>query len=219
MKHKFILLLFLLKITTLFAQDTCDCKKNKPYIVPSILIGVGTINYLDKSLDLGIQKWRKNKFSTFHTKADDYILFTPIVAAYGLNFVGLKGKHTPRSMTVYGATSLGLTTAIVYILKPSVARERPDASAKNSFPSGHTASAFCFATIFHKEYGHKSKWYSIGAYSIATATGAMRIMNNRHWFSDVCVGAGVGIISTELSYRLLDKWNKKRQVQEKKSFF
>lgn len=220
MKVKLLLFFSLLNLSLLAAQtDTCDCKKNKPFMVPSILIGVGTINYLDASLDKGIRKWRNQEFPTLHTKVDDYLLYTPILAAYTLNFAGIKGRHNPKAMTIYGLASIGLTSAVVHTLKPTVARERPDASAKNSFPSGHTASAFCFATIFHKEFGARSRWYSIGAYSLATATGAMRVMNNRHWFSDVCVGAGIGILSTELSYRLLDKWNKKRRVQQKKSFF
>jgi membrane-associated phospholipid phosphatase len=56
------------------------------------------------------------------------------------------------------------------------------------------------ATFLHKEYGHKSIWYSIGGYSIATTVGVMRVIGNRHWLSDVFVGAGIGILSTELVY-------------------
>jgi membrane-associated phospholipid phosphatase len=51
-----------------------------------------------------------------------------------------------------------------------------------------------------REYGHRSILYSIGAYTVATGVGAMRVMNNRHWVSDVLVGAGIGILSTNLAY-------------------
>jgi membrane-associated phospholipid phosphatase len=51
-----------------------------------------------------------------------------------------------------------------------------------------------------KEYGDKNIWYSIGPYTVATGVGAMRVMNNRHWVSDVLVGAGIGILSTNLAY-------------------
>ncbi len=45
-----------------------------------------------------------------------------------------------------------------------------------------------------------SPWYGVAGYSIAGATGALRMMNNKHWFSDVLAGAGVGILSTKLTY-------------------
>ncbi|MFR6416073.1 MAG: phosphatase PAP2 family protein, partial [Alistipes shahii] len=81
---------------------------------------------------------------------------------------------------------------------------RPDGSSRNSFPSGHTATAFMTATMLHKEYGHRSPWYSIGGYTVATLTGVTRQLNNRHWMSDIMVGAGIGILATELGYFLAD---------------
>lgn len=60
------------------------------------------------------------------------------------------------------------------------------------------------AMMMHKEYGDRSPWYSISAFTVATATGISRILNNRHWLSDVLAGAGIGILSTELGYYLAD---------------
>jgi membrane-associated phospholipid phosphatase len=203
-----------------FAQaDTCDCQKNKPVVLPVVLIGIGSINYLDGSLDKGIRSWRNEHYPTFRTHVDDYILYAPLLATYGLNLAGVKGKHDYKTLTIYAATSYLASTVIVHGLKNTVKRERPDASNRRSFPSGHSYSAFCFATIFHKEYGKKSKWYSVAGYSVATATGMMRMMNNKHWFSDVCVGAGIGILSTELTYRIFDKYQTKQRQKQKKSFF
>ena len=70
--------------------------------------------------------------------------------------------------------------------------------------SGHTATAFMTASMLVKEYGYKSPWIGIGAYSAATATGLMRMANNKHWLSDVLAGAGIGILSTEMGYYLAD---------------
>lgn len=57
----------------------------------------------------------------------------------------------------------------------------------------------------HKEYGlTRSPWFSIAGYGVATATGVMRVLNNRHWISDVMSGAGIGIMSAELGYALSD---------------
>lgn len=82
---------------------------------------------------------------------------------------------------------------------------RPDGSTANSWPSGHTANSFVGATILHKEYGlTRSPWFSVAGYGIATATGVMRVLNNRHWVSDVMSGAGIGIFAGELGYALSD---------------
>ena len=56
-------------------------------------------------------------------------------------------------------------------------------SNRHSFPSGHTATAFMTATMLNKEYGHKSPWIGVGAYGMATATGLMRMANNKHWLN------------------------------------
>ena len=55
-----------------------------------------------------------------------------------------------------------------------------------------------------KEYGDRSPWIGIGAYTVASATGIMRMANNKHWLSDVLMGAGIGILSTELGYYFAD---------------
>ena len=61
----------------------------------------------------------------------------------------------------------------------------------------------------HHEYGDKSIWYSIGAYSCATAVGMLRVAGNAHWISDVFAGAGFGMLSTELVYLTHQyKWDK-----------
>jgi len=92
---------------------------------------------------------------------------------------------------------------------------RPDTGAPDSFPSGHTAQAFAAATFMHKEYGKQNIWYSIGAYSLATGIGAFRIMNNRHWVSDVLVGAGIGIFSTNMAYLThQNHWGKKKSKHQ-----
>lgn len=220
-KYLFLILIF---VSTLQVKaqvpDTCDCKKNKPTILPLAMIGVGTILYSEGSLDKAVQKWRNEQYPTYRTHIDDYLVYAPIVATYALHFAGIKGTHTnTRQLTSYVGTSVALTAGTTLFLKNTIRRERPDLSTRNSFPSGHTASAFCFATILHKEFRKKSIWYSIGGYGVATGIAGLRVMNNRHWFSDVCTGAGLGILCTELSYRWLDRVNKKRAIQQKKPFF
>ena len=94
---------------------------------------------------------------------------------------------------------------MVNTIKYSAKEMRPDGSTANSWPSGHTANSFVGATVLHKEYGlTRSPWFSVAGYSIATATGVMRVLNNRHWVSDVMSGAGIGIFAGEVGYALAD---------------
>lgn len=138
--------------------------------------------------------------SHFRTHADDYIQYAPIAAVYGLNLMGVKGKNDFANRTALLIKSELLMVAITFPLKKITAVPRPDTGAPTSFPSGHTAQVFAAATFMAKEYGHISRWYSIGAYTVATGVGVLRVMNNRHWVSDVLAGAGIGILSTNLVY-------------------
>lgn len=141
-------------------------------------------------------EWTPN----FHHKADNYLQFAPIAAVYGLNIVGIRGKNDFRNRTAILLKTELLVAAITFPLKKITAVSRPDTGTRNSFPSGHTAQAFAAATFMSKEYGSQSIWYSVGAYTMATCVGAMRILNDRHWVSDVFAGAAVGILSTNLVY-------------------
>jgi membrane-associated phospholipid phosphatase len=88
----------------------------------------------------------------------------------------------------------------VFPVKSFTAENRPDGSNRLSFPSGHTACAFMSAEFLRQEYKDVSPWYGIAGYAAAAGTGFLRMYNNKHWLSDVVAGAGVGIISTRLSY-------------------
>ena len=88
----------------------------------------------------------------------------------------------------------------VLSLKSITKVERPDGSGNNSFPSGHTATAFAGAEFLWQEYKDVSVWYGISGYIVAVGTGAFRIYNDKHWLTDVAAGAGIGILSTKVAY-------------------
>lgn len=168
--------------------------------VPLVVAGIATQGYTsDRFYDL------RNAYApNFHNSYDDYLQLAPGVAAIILKACGVEGRSSwPRFLTS-GAFSGVLTYGVVQGLKYSVGTLRPDGSARNSFPSGHTATAFATAHILHKEYGCVSPWISVGGYTAATAVGIGRQLNNRHWISDVLAGAGIGILVTELGYFFAD---------------
>ena len=148
---------------------------------------------------------RTRLLTNFHSEIDNYTQFAPALLAAGLNFSGVEGRSDHLRFLTSSAMAYGIMAAIVNPIKHTAKEMRPDGSTRNSWPSGHTATAFVSATILHKEYGlTRSPWYSVAGYGIATATGVMRVLNNRHWVSDVLSGAGIGIVSTELAYGFSD---------------
>jgi membrane-associated phospholipid phosphatase len=70
----------------------------------------------------------------------------------------------------------------------------------DSFPSGHTATAFSVATVVALQYRHRP-WVPILAYTIAAGVGLTRVTMGRHWMSDVFVGAVVGHFVARLVVR------------------
>ncbi len=141
----------------------------------------------------------------FHTEIDNYTQFAPAVLAAGLHFAGVEGRSDTWRFLASTAMSYAIMAGFVNSIKYTAQEMRPDGSTRNSWPSGHTATAFVSASILHKEYGlTRSPLYSVAGYAMATATGIMRVLNNRHWVSDVLSGAGIGIMSTEIAYALSD---------------
>ena len=66
--------------------------------------------------------------------------------------------------------ALAMSEALTQTLKYTTRRERPDGSSKNSFPSGHAADTFAFATALERHLNWK---YSIPAYSVLVLRGAL----------------------------------------------
>lgn len=140
----------------------------------------------------------------FEYKCDEVLRFVPAIALVGMKALGVESRSSWGRLLVSSGISTALMGISVKGTKELTGRERPDGSDNQSFPSGHTAAAFMTATLFAKEYGHLSPWYSVGAYGVAASTAVLRRINDRHWMSDIMVGAGIGILSVELGYLIAD---------------
>lgn len=147
----------------------------------------------------------------YNCEVDEYTQYAPAVLTLGLKACGYEGRTGWGQMIVADAFSTILMTGVTQGIKYGVDRTRPDGEQR-SFPSGHTATAFMAATMLHKEYGWRSPWWSIGGYTVAAFTGVSRMMNDRHWMSDVAAGAAIGIGSVYLGYYLSDLIFKNRYI-------
>src|SRR5258708_6266237 len=99
-----------------------------------------------------------------------------------------KVSHVGMDLIQALAISEGLTQTLKYVTR----RERPDHSSRNSFPSGHAAGTFAFATALERHLGWR---YAVPAYIFASYVAGSRLPANRHWLSDAVFGATVGIIA------------------------
>jgi len=130
--------------------------------------------------------------------ADGVVQYIPVTAYLALG--NGKSGHSFGERALAAGTSYAIMGIIVNSLKLSVNKTRPDASTNNSFPSGHTATAFLGAELVRMEYGG---WYGVGAYTLAAMVGVARMYNNRHYLGDVLAGGAIGALSAHLAYWLL----------------
>ncbi|RAK02840.1 PAP2 superfamily protein [Larkinella arboricola] len=193
------LFLFWLTAFRLFAQtagDSIPTERRYPlkaFIVPAALAGVGTAL-------LG-HPTREPFTSTGHVSAaDDYLRFGPYGLRVALQAAGVKPAIKLGDEIAVTVLSNVVMGGVTEGLKRTVQSTRPDGSNRRSFPSGHTAVAFTGAELLHQAYKHKSPWISIAGYAMATATGVLRVANEKHHWADVLTGAGIGIASVKITY-------------------
>ena len=84
-----------------------------------------------------------------------------------------------------------LTEGLVQGMKYAVRRDRPTGECC-AFPSGHAASAFAAASVLERHLGYRASWPALAA---ATYVATSRLVDNRHFLSDVMFGAGLGMAS------------------------
>lgn len=187
---------------TLDTSSSSNIRIVKQLIIPTSLTTFGLItmsNHNENNINQFIKrKIRANNSEKIHV--DDYIQYAPTIGFLGLEYMGLKPKNNFTYRMQTGITAHILMGATVLLMKKGTKVMRPDNSSRNSFPSGHTAMAFVGAELLWQEYHHDSPWYGVAGYTLATATGILRMYNNRHWLSDVAMGAGIGILSGKIAY-------------------
>lgn len=206
-----IIVLLIIFANSIVAQDSIheadtlkwhQKKLPKSLFAPIALAGVGLSVHKDRGVysSYDVQRDIQKNYPDFHSHLDDHLRYAPAIATYGLNFAGVRGKNNFVKSSLIYAISITVSKYTYRALKKETNIYRPDSSDQRSMPSGHTTIAFVSATFMHEEFKHKSPWYSIAAYSMATATGAYRMLNNKHYLSDVLIGASIGIATTKLTY-------------------
>ena len=179
------------------------------------------------ALDEEINSAFKNNRSIYTEKLMD--IFEPfgngaftVPALATVYFLSHFHENEKAKRTALIATESFLITGLyTTVLKYSFGRHRPRTGNsstsfdgfstnrnENSFPSGHTSTAFAIATVIANEY-EKTPYIKPISYGIATLTGLSRINYEAHWASDVFLGAALGYFTSKTLLRLHN--NKKGQ--------
>jgi PAP2 superfamily len=181
-------------------QDSLRTKKLLySSIFPTTTIVAGmliTNSMFEQDLQETLQGWVG---PDFNSKIDEYFPYIPIAEMYLADIMGVKSKNHWFDQTKYLLISNMFSAGIKQGLKSWTKKSRPNGESK-SFPSGHTTFAFTNATVLLNEFNASAPFLAYSGFAFAATTGAFRMMNNEHWLSDVLVGAGIGILVTELVY-------------------
>ena len=184
-------------------------------ITPSVFYAQGLDYQILKDLDR-LHSPADNKFQLFVSDAERPIVIGVPLAMVGISFLN-KDKDLRRK-GLEACASQVVTFLETELIKTIVKRPRPyvtypdldnlSVESSWSFPSGHTSSAFAFATSLSLSY---PKWYVVvPCYTLAAATGFSRMYLNVHYPSDVLVGAILGSATAWATWKISKKLNKPR---------
>jgi len=123
----------------------------------------------------------------------------------GLMFAGGCFHARSPSLANTGWTALeaiGAANLVTLGVKSFTNRQYPYTKNSNgefweggkSFPSGHAATSFAFASVIAHRYPH-NLWVKVGVYGLATGVSLTRITGQKHFPSDVLVGAAIGYVT------------------------
>lgn len=157
-----------------------------------------------------------HQYKRYHGDGIDNVLeYIPTAAVFGLKLFGVPTESSWKRRLTVSVVSFGINAAVTYSLKHTIHEMRPDGTDNHSFPSGHTAVAFCGATTLMHEYRKVSPWIGVAGYAVATTVAVDRVRRNRHHWGDVVAGAAIGVASAEAGYWIgdiiLGKGKKKNQ--------
>ncbi len=169
----------------------------KQFIMPTAIVVGSASAFIFSDLKQSISSPQ-----TQPIQIEDVTEWAPMASVVTLGALGVKGRHGFLDQSLLTATAFVGTAGSVYALKHTIKEERPFSDRGFAFPSGHTAFAFMGAELMRLEYGHRSPWYGIAAYTVAGSTAALRVYNGEHWVHDVLAGAGMGILCARIAYWL-----------------
>ncbi len=202
------------------SSDSIHINYNEPakikwpgFVIPGLLMGYGSlkvtvnkINNIDVNTRNSIYKYYPN----FKTGSDNYLMWVPSASIYVMDAAKIKVSHSFKEHIWIDACSILIAGGTGAAIRAVTKNSSINGEKYIQFPSGHTTNAFRGAEIVHQELKQTNQLLSYSGYLIASGVGLLRLYNKDHLVTEVFGGAGLGIISTKLTYLLLNKLPKKR---------
>ena len=187
------------------ALADADDPANRPFIPEEIAaLDFHSINSFDRSAS---RNW-----SPAAARLSDIFLYSSAVAPLSLSMTS-EGSREPLTLTAMHLEVLLLNGGATYLLKNLFRRTRPfvynpdpripadlkmSRTARRSFPSGHTSTAFASLVFMATVYGQMNpdsstrNWVWAGCLTTASVTGYLRYAAGYHFASDILAGAALG---------------------------
>ena len=184
------------------------CLKASALILPGTLLLYGALKPVINAipeLDNNVMASIQQNHPGFHTNAADFIMWVPSASVYAMDALHVKTEHNFREHLIIEAASVIITGGIGYGMGFLSRKIKVNNTNNTKFPSGHTANAFRGAEIVHQELKNTHPAWSYSGYLVATGVGMLRIYGKEHLLTEVIAGAGLGILSTKLTYWIFGK--------------
>jgi hypothetical protein len=197
-------------------------------IASGLLAGALAIMPADEWLRGRVEQRSLQSSALTHDAANDLSLLGDpgtVILSVGTYAVGrLTGSRTVSDVGLHASEALLLSAAATELVKGVTGRARPSVlppdadvfaamrgfgtAGRTSFPSGHTSAAFALAAVVDGEgkvhWPHAARIVTPVTYGLASLVGLSRVYKDRHWVSDVAVGALLG----EYSGLMVERYNR-----------
>jgi len=175
--------------------------------VSAILLGTCGLMALDEDIRNSVQDFNSNTWDEIFAFSKEFGDGRATLSIAGIFYLAGKIFNDEKSQetAISALESFIFSGLICSSVKVLVGRSRPyreEGSGKFygptfdnsrlSFPSGHATVAFSLASVIASEYDNI--FIDISAYTIASLTALSRVYHDKHWTSDVAVGATIGTL-------------------------
>lgn len=167
----------------------------------------------DRSIRMEAQDHRGAASNSLASIGNSFGEWRYVLPALSAGFLAgqIAGSSGLKRVVVRAGAAAALAGGMTTVLKYTIGRSRPEVAGDpdqfrpftswNSFPSGHTATAFAIATAIAEETG--DGWTDAALYGAATLTAMARVNDDHHWTSDVLIGGLLGHLSAKWVSRKL----------------